>query len=208
MIISRVKVGWLIIAGSILMFSLALAADVSDNSEPLLDFATFTAIENLLFFLSLISIAIGVYFVRSSKACLACGEKVASSDPDCKYCGYVFKNNRATHTEHSATDNFILKKFAKFILKAAPNKAEHENNRKHRDPMPAGFDSVLGNLPASRETLTKVNTIAAACKVALALRTEASRESSDSRRDADTGEAQVEPHRSDVEALLKEDAHS
>ena len=100
MIISRVKIGWFLISGSIILFGLPVI--LVDDPDPSLKVAMLTSIENFLFFLSLILMIIGIYFVVSSKSCPACGEKLAPSVPDCQYCGYVFKDAPAIDTGYAA----------------------------------------------------------------------------------------------------------
>ena len=51
-------------------------------------------LENVLFLASFVLIIIGIYFVRTSKTCRICGESVGRAETKCKYCGYVFKNNK------------------------------------------------------------------------------------------------------------------
>ena len=61
MIISRLKAGWLMIGGSILVFALA---DMLPESQIAL-----AGLENVLFLLSINLMIIGIYFVKSSKPC-------------------------------------------------------------------------------------------------------------------------------------------
>jgi len=112
MIVSRVKAGFFVIGAATVLFCLAVIL-AADSKPPI------TSANGFLFLLSLTLMIIGVYFVRSSKICPVCGERVARNEADCRYCRHAFKNDPATHTEHSAIVEFILKKFAKFILKAS-----------------------------------------------------------------------------------------
>jgi hypothetical protein len=88
MIISRVKGGLFLIGGSVIVF--ALDAFLTEASA--MQVTMLTSIQNLLFFISLLLMVMGIYFIVSSKPCPACGERVRRSDPDCKYCGWVFKS--------------------------------------------------------------------------------------------------------------------
>jgi hypothetical protein len=88
MIISRVKGGLFMIGGSVIVFVL----DAFLSEESAMQVATLTAIQNLLFLISILLMVIGIYFIISSKPCPACGERVRRSDPDCKYCGWIFKS--------------------------------------------------------------------------------------------------------------------
>jgi hypothetical protein len=100
MIVSRVKVGWFIMAGSLFLFG--LAALLSDY-----EVASLTPVENLLFLIALTLMIVGSYFVRNSKPCPACGEQLALSELHCRYCGYTFKDVRPAEDTYAT----IARKF-------------------------------------------------------------------------------------------------
>ena len=85
--ISRVKAGLFMIGGSVILFAL----DVYLMDETAMQITVLGPVQNFLFFVSTILLIVGIYFIVSSKACTACGEKVHRSDVDCRYCGWVFK---------------------------------------------------------------------------------------------------------------------
>jgi hypothetical protein len=87
MIISRVKAGFFMIGGSLIVFgfNIFLTDDIA------MQITMLAPVQNLLFFISILLMSIGIYFVISSKPCPACGEKVHRADTDCRYCGWIFK---------------------------------------------------------------------------------------------------------------------
>jgi hypothetical protein len=89
MIISRVKAGYFMMSGSIVLFG--LAAILTDDSLPVTRAATLTPFQNLFVIVSILLLVIGIYFVLSSKTCPMCGEKVIRSAAECRYCGTMFK---------------------------------------------------------------------------------------------------------------------
>jgi hypothetical protein len=91
MIISRVKAGLFMISGSIIVFGL----DAFLTDETALQITMLGPVQNFLFFVSILLLILGIYFIVSSKACPACGEKVRRTDLDCRYCGWIFKNPRS-----------------------------------------------------------------------------------------------------------------
>ena len=88
MIISRVKGGLFMLGGSVMVFAL----DVFLTEESAMQATTLSSIQNLLFLISILLMVVGIYFIISSKPCPACGERVRRSDPDCRYCGWVFRS--------------------------------------------------------------------------------------------------------------------
>ena len=100
MIVSRVKVGWFIMAGSLFLFG--LAALLSDYEA-----ASLTSEENLLFLIALTLMIVGIYFVRNSKPCPAWGGQLALSELHCRYCGYRCKDVRPAEDTYAT----IARKF-------------------------------------------------------------------------------------------------
>ena len=88
MIISRVKAGFFMIGGALIIFGF----NVFLTDEIAMQITMLASVQNLLFFVSILLMSIGIYFVISSKPCPACGERVRRSDPDCRYCGWVFRS--------------------------------------------------------------------------------------------------------------------
>jgi len=72
------------IGGSIFLF---LLIEMLPDSQIAL-----TGLINVLSLGCIGSMIIGIYFVRTSKACRMCGETVGRAETKCKYCGNVFKN--------------------------------------------------------------------------------------------------------------------
>ena len=87
MIISRVKAGLFMIGGSIVLFGV----DIFLTDETAIQITMLAPVQNVFFFVSSVLLIVGIYFIVSSKACPACGEKVYRADLDCKYCGWIFK---------------------------------------------------------------------------------------------------------------------
>ncbi len=90
MIISRVKGGFFMIGGSAILFGL----NVFLIDENAMQITMLAPVQNFLFFVSIVLLLAGIYLIVSSKSCPACGEKVHRTDPDCKYCGWIFKISR------------------------------------------------------------------------------------------------------------------
>ena len=89
MIVSRVKSGFFMVSGSIVLFG--LAAILTDDSLPETKAAALTPFQDLFVIVSIVLMAIGIYLVLSSKTCPVCGEKVIRSAAECRYCGTMFK---------------------------------------------------------------------------------------------------------------------
>jgi hypothetical protein len=89
MIVSRVKSGFFMVSGSIVLFG--LAAILTDDSLPETKAAALTPFQDLFVIVSILLMAVGIYFVLSSKTCPVCGEKVTRSAAECRYCGTMFK---------------------------------------------------------------------------------------------------------------------
>jgi hypothetical protein len=87
MIISRVKAGLFMIGGSIVLFGF----DVFLIDENAMQITMLAPVQNVFFFVSGVLLIVGIYFIVSSKACSACGEKVYRADLECRYCGWIFK---------------------------------------------------------------------------------------------------------------------
>jgi len=77
------------VSGSIVLFG--LAAILTDDSLPETKAAALTPFQDLFVIVSILLMAVGIYFVLSSKTCPVCGEKVIRSAAECKYCGTMFK---------------------------------------------------------------------------------------------------------------------
>ena len=92
MIISRVKSGYFMMGGSIVLFG--LAAILTDESLPVTRAATLTPFQNLFVIVSILLMVLGIYFVLSTKTCPMCGEKVIRSAAECRYCGTMCKGAR------------------------------------------------------------------------------------------------------------------
>ena len=89
MIVSRVKSGFFMVSGSIVLFG--LAAILTDDSLPETKAAALTPFQDLFVICLLVFMAIVIYFVLSSKTSYLCGEKVIRSAAECRYCGTMFK---------------------------------------------------------------------------------------------------------------------
>jgi len=87
MIISRVKAGLFMIGGSIVLFGV----DAFLTDETAIPITMLGPVQNFIFFVSMILLIVGIWFIISSKPCPACGEKAYRAEPDCKYCGWIFK---------------------------------------------------------------------------------------------------------------------
>jgi hypothetical protein len=87
MIISRVKAGWFMIGGLVLLFG--FNASLTDDTA--IRMTMLGPIQNLLFFVSIVLMSMGIYFIKSSKPCPACGETVRRTDTECKYCRWDFR---------------------------------------------------------------------------------------------------------------------
>jgi len=79
MIISRVKAGFFMIDGTVILLGL----DVFLTDETAMQITMLGPVQNFLFFVSVALLIVGIYFIVSSKACPACGEKVHRADTDC-----------------------------------------------------------------------------------------------------------------------------
>ena len=79
MIISRVKAGFFMIGGTVILLGL----DVFLTDETAMQITMLGPVQNFLFFVSVALLIVGIYFIVSSKACPACGEKVHRADTDC-----------------------------------------------------------------------------------------------------------------------------
>jgi hypothetical protein len=87
MIISRVKAGLFMVSGSVMLVGFdAFLTDETANQITMLG-----PVQNFLFFVSIALMSIGIYFIRSSKPCPACGETVRRTDAECKYCRWNFR---------------------------------------------------------------------------------------------------------------------
>ena len=87
MIISRVKAGLFMVSGSVMLVGFdAFLTDETANQITMLG-----PVQNFLFFVSIALMSIGIYFIRSSKPCPACGETVRRPDAECKYCRWTFR---------------------------------------------------------------------------------------------------------------------
>jgi hypothetical protein len=87
MIISRVKAGLFMLSGSVMLVGFdAFLADETANQITMLG-----PVQNFLFFVSIALMSIGIYFIRSSKPCPACGETVRRTETECKYCRWDFR---------------------------------------------------------------------------------------------------------------------
>jgi hypothetical protein len=85
--ISRLKAGLFMIGGSVTVFGV----DAFLTDESALQITMLGPVQNFLFFVSILLLIAGIYFIVSSKPCPACRERVRRTDTDCRYCGWIFK---------------------------------------------------------------------------------------------------------------------
>jgi len=85
--ISRLKAGLFMIGGSVTVFGV----DAFLTDESALQITMLGPVQNFLFFVSILLLIAGIYFIVSSKPCPACRERVRRADTDCRYCGWIFK---------------------------------------------------------------------------------------------------------------------